>query len=322
MAKFLLYTNTGISAKIFEGEKMNQDERNTVVERDVVVRQDRLPGWAVGTMVVLGLLAIGGLGLGWWATTYAQNSRQSASADLQTMRQGYTHDMDAVQQRMTATEKQTTDIQDDLTLVTKHLQITQGQLKKARQEAQQIRDDSKTQIAALNDSVTTQLATKASAEDVTAVTGQVGVVRTDLDATKTDLNDTKNNLQMARSELGTLIAKNHDEVDELRKLGERDYTEFTIDGRNKDQKVGNVTITLRNADPKKNKFDVTVVADDKRTDKKSRNINEPIFLYAQGSRRAPMEIVVNAIDKNKITGYLSVPKVNQPQATASTNGSM
>ena len=301
---------------------MNQDERNTVVERDVVVRQDRLPGWAVGTMVVLGLLAIGGLGLGWWATTYAQNSRQSASADLQTMRQGYTHDMDAVQQRMTATEKQTTDIQDDLTLVTKHLQITQGQLKKARQEAQQIRDDSKTQIAALNDSVTTQLATKASAEDVTAVTGQVGVVRTDLDATKTDLNDTKNNLQMARSELGTLIAKNHDEVDELRKLGERDYTEFTIDGRNKDQKVGNVTITLRNADPKKNKFDVTVVADDKRTDKKGRNINEPIFLYAQGSRRAPMEIVVNAIDKNKITGYLSVPKVNQPQATASTNGSM
>lgn len=301
---------------------MNQDERNTVVERDVVVRQDRLPGWAVGTMVVLGLLAIGGLGLGWWATTYAQNSRQSASADLQTMRQGYTHDMDAVKQRMTATEKQTTDIQDDLTLVTKHLQITQGQLKKARQEAQQIRDDSKTQIAALNDSVTTQLATKASAEDVTAVTGQVGVVRTDLDATKTDLNDTKNNLQMARSELGTLIAKNHDEVDELRKLGERDYTEFTIDGRNKDQKVGNVTITLRNADPKKNKFDVTVVADDKRTDKKGRNINEPIFLYAQGSRRAPMEIVVNAIDKNKITGYLSVPKVNQPQATASTNGSM
>ena len=287
---------------------MNQDERNTVVERDVVVRQDRLPGWAVGTMVVLGLLAIGGLGLGWWATTYAQNSRQSASADLQTMRQGYTHDMDAVQQRMTATEKQTTDIQDDYKVTgvqTCALPIY-----------------SKTQIAALNDSVTTQLATKASAEDVTAVTGQVGVVRTDLDATKTDLNDTKNNLQMARSELGTLIAKNHDEVDELRKLGERDYTEFTIDGRNKDQKVGNVTITLRNADPKKNKFDVTVVADDKRTDKKSRNINEPIFLYAQGSRRAPMEIVVNAIDKNKITGYLSVPKVNQPQATASTNGSM
>ena len=67
---------------------MNSDERNTVVERDVVVRNERLPGWAVGTMVLLGLLAIGGLGLGWWATTYAQNSRQTTQADLQTMRTG------------------------------------------------------------------------------------------------------------------------------------------------------------------------------------------------------------------------------------------
>jgi chromosome segregation ATPase len=298
---------------------MSQDERNTVVERDVVVRNERLPGWAVGTMVLLGLLAIGGLGLGWWATTYAQNSRQTTQADLQTMRTGYSHDMDAVQQRLTAAEKQSTDIQDDLTVVTQKLQITQGQLAKSRKEAAQIREDSKTQLAALNDSVTTQLATKASTDDVTAVTGQVGVVRTDLDSTKSDLNDTKNNLQMARSELGTLIAKNHDEVDELRKLGERDYTEFTIDGRNKDQKIGNVTITLRNADPKKNKYDVTVVADDKRTDKKNRNVNEPIFLYAQGARRAPMEIVVNSVDKNKISGYLSVPKVNVPAASASAS---
>jgi len=296
---------------------MSQDERNPVIERDVVVHNESLPGWAVGTMVLLGLFAIGGLGLGWWATTYAQNSRQSAAADLQTMRTGYTHDMDAVQQRLAATEKQATDMQDDLTVVTKRMQITQGQLAKARKEAAQIREDSKTQLAALNDSVNTQLATKASTEDVTAVTGQVGVVRTDLDATKTDLNDTKNNLQMARSELGTLIAKNHDEVDELRKLGERDYTEFTIDGRNKDQKVGSVTITLRGADPKRNKFDVTVVADDKRTDKKNRNINEPIFLYAQGTRRAPMEIVVNSVDKNKISGYLSVPKINSSGTSAS-----
>jgi len=38
------------------------------------------------------------------------------------------------------------------------------------------------------------------------------------------------------------------------------------------------------------------------------------------SRRAPLEIVVNSVDKNKITGYLSVPKINS-QTTAST-GSM
>src|SRR5580693_3635226 len=275
-------------------------------ERETVVERNRLPGWAVGTMVVLALIAVGGLGMGWWATSYAQTSRQNLSSDIQTLRQGYGKDMDSVQTRLTAAEKQTADIQDDLSVVTKHLQITQGQLKKARAEAQQIREDNATQLAAMDTKVTDQLSTKADTTQVTEVSGQVGVVRTDLDATKTDLNDTKNNLQMARSELGTLIAKNHDEVDELRKLGERDYTEFTIDGKNKDQKIGNVTITLRGVDPKKNKFDVTVVADDKRTDKKNRNVNEPIFLYAQGARRAPMEIVVNSVDKNKITGYLSV----------------
>jgi predicted nucleic acid-binding Zn-ribbon protein len=298
---------------------MSLDERNSEFERDEYLRNDRLPGWAVATMVLLGLLAIGGLGLGLRATSYAQSSRQAAAADLQSLRQGYTHDMDAVQQRLATTEKQTVDIQDDLTVVTKHLQITQGQLVKARKEAAQIREDSNTQLAALHDSVNSQLATKASTDEVVAVTGQVGVVRTDLDATKTDLNETKNNLQMARSELGTLIAKNHDEVDELRKLGERDYTEFTINGKNQEQKIGNVTITLRGVDTKKNKYDVTVVADDKRTDKKGRNVNEPIFFYAQGSRRAPMEIVVNSIDKNKITGYLSVPKVMQPQASSSAS---
>ena len=36
---------------------------------------------------------------------------------------------------------------------------------------------------------------------------------------------------MARSELGTLLARNHDEIDVLRWMGERDYVEFTVQGR-------------------------------------------------------------------------------------------
>jgi hypothetical protein len=34
-----------------------------------------------------------------------------------------------------------------------------------------------------------------------------------------------------------------------------------------------------------------------------------------------MEIVVNTIDKNKVSGYLSIPKVNQTVASASSSGS-
>lgn len=291
-------------------------ERNTVI-----TTRERLPGWAVGTMVVLALVALAGVGMGWWATSYAQSSRQNLTSDMQTLRDGYGKDIEGVQQRLTAAEKATTDVQDDLSVVTKRLQITQGQLKKAHEEAQQIRDDAAAQLAAEDTKVTGALAVKANTDDVNAVSGQVGVVRTDLDATKSDLSDTKNNLQMARSELGTLIAKNHDEVDELRKLGERDYVEFTIDGRNKDQKVGNVTVQLHSTNPGKNQYNVSLVVDDKRMNNKNGSVNQPIFFYSQTFKRVPMEIVVNSVEKNKVTGYLSIPKSDQPVASASSAGS-
>ena len=191
------------------------------------------------------------------------------------------------------------------------LRITQGQLKKAREEAQQIRDDDASQLAAMDAKVKDQLDAKASTEDVKTVSGEVSGVRT-------DLNTTKNDLQMARSEMGTLIAKNHDDVETLRRLGERDYVEFTIAGKNAQQKVGDVGIELRSTDPKKNQCNLALVVDDKRTEKRNRTINEPIFFYAHGARQ-PMEVVINQVEKNKVVGYLSIPKAMQP-TTAPING--
>src|SRR5207253_850948 len=90
-------------------------------------------------------------------------------------------------------------------------------------------------------SVHSELATKASSDDVKSVDTKVVGVRTDLDTTREDL-------KMAKSEMGTLIARNHDEIDQLRRLGERDYTEFTITGRNRPQKVANVLRRLGERD--------------------------------------------------------------------------
>ena len=64
----------------------------------------------------------------------------------------------------------------------------------------------------------------------------VNKLGTDVNGVKTDLDTTKNNLQMARGEFGTLIARNHDEVEELRRLGERDYYEFTSTRRTRARK--------------------------------------------------------------------------------------
>jgi len=262
-------------------------------------------GWVMPVAVLAAALAVVGLGVGWKGLSFAHDSQQTMSADLQTIKQGYAKDMDVVQQRLTQAETTDTSLQSDLGVVTKKLRITQGQLKKAKeeaaQEADQVRDEASKKLADMDAEVNTQLAAKASNDQVTAVSGEVGFVRTDLNTTKNDLN-------MARSEMGTLIAKNHDDIDTLRRLGERDYTEFTIATKNTPQKVGDITISLRGTDAKKNQCNLAIAVDDKTTEKRNRTINEPIFFYAHGARQ-PMEVVINQVEKNKVTGYLSVPKV-------------
>ena len=281
----------------------------------MTVVQEGQPGWLIPAIVLVALLAAIGVGVGWRSLSYAQESRQALASDIQTAKQSYQRDVDSLQQRLAQNEKTNTDLTDDLSVVTKRLQITQSQLKKARQEAQdqaqQVRDDAAKQIADMGTEVNGQLATKASNDDVKQVSGQVTVVRTDLDTTRKDL-------QMARSEMGTLIAKNHDDIETLRHLGERDYIEFTVAAKNTPQKVGEVSIELKGTDPKKNQCNLAVVVDDKRTEKRNRGINEPIFLYAHGAHR-PMEIVINQVDKNKISGYLSVPKAVQQSTSSSGN---
>jgi chromosome segregation ATPase len=280
-------------------------------ERPVVV-QEGSPSWVVPAIALLAVLALVGLWMGWKASTYAQDSRQSLNADITALKQTYAKDMQQVQQELATTEKSNTDLGGELSVVTKRLRITQGELKKARLEAEQIREADAQQLAAMDTNVKTQLATKASTDDVKVVSGEVSGVRTDLDSTKKDL-------QMARSELGTLIAKNHDQIEELRRMGERDYIEFTIAQRNTPTKVGNVTVELRGTNPKRNQFNLALVVEDKRTEQKNRFINEPIFFYLHGSHQ-PLELVINQVEKNKVSGYLSVPKAISQSAAGSNGG--
>src|SRR5207244_12264434 len=111
-----------------------------------------------------------------------------------------------------------------------------------------------------------ELATKATSDDVKTVDTKVVGVKTDLDATREDL-------KMARSEMGTLIARNHDEIDQLRRLGERDYVEFTIVGRNKPQNVGNVTVELKGVTEERNQLSAAVTIEDRQFEKKNRAMN-------------------------------------------------
>src|SRR5690242_15686069 len=268
------------------------------------------PSWQLPAIVVLGVIALGGLAFGWSASSKLDSTQQAVATQLKTTQQSIQQDMSSLKDRLAQDEKANTDLQGDLKVVTDKLKITQGQLKKARTEAAKLNDETNQKVTALDTSMHSELATKASSDDVKTVDTKVVGVRTDLDTTREDL-------KMAKSEMGTLIARNHDEIDQLRRLGERDYTEFTITGKNRPQKVANVTVELKGVNEKRNQFNLAMVVEDKRFEKKNRAANEPIFFYTTGTH-IPEEIVINKIGKDTISGYISIPKVNQQATSAAT----
>jgi chromosome segregation ATPase len=283
------------------------------MSEDRIVEVRNGSSWQLPAIIVLGLVALGGLAFGWNASSKLDSTQQSVATQLKTTQQAVQQDMSSLKDRLAQDEKANTELQGDLKVVTSKLKITQGQLKKAREEAAKLNDATTQKVAALDTSVHTELATKATSDDVKVVDTKVVGVKTDLDATREDL-------KMARSEMGTLIARNHDEIDQLRRLGEREYVEFTVVGKNKPVKVGNVTVELKGVNEKRNQFSAAITVEDKTFEKKNRAMNEPIFFYLSGTH-IPQEVVVNKVGKNTISGYVSIPKANsQTAATAAKSG--
>jgi len=218
---------------------------------------------------------------------------------------------DALTQRLAKDDEINQQLQSDLKVVTDKLNVTQSELLAARKQTKAVTSAVDKKLTGLESSVNSQLATKASSDDVTKLNGDVTGVKSDLD-------ETKNNLQMAKSEMGTLIARNHDEIDQLRRMGQRDYFEFTVTRKSGAEKVGSVQVELKDTNTKKNQYTINVLADDKSFEKKNRSVNEPIFFYTGGSHAA-LELVVNKVTKTTASGYLSVPKAAGTSAASASN---
>jgi len=140
---------------------------------------------------------------------------------------------------------------------------------------------------------------------------RVATVDSRVSETKSDLEKTAAALKSVQGDMGVqsgLIATNGKELAALRELGERNYVEFDVKKTNQPQRVGSVAIVLRRTDPKRNRYTLDVVADDKRVEKKDRSINEPVQFYVSRAHQ-PYEIVVNEVQKDRIVGYIAVPKV-------------
>jgi hypothetical protein len=213
-----------------------------------------------------------------------------------------------------AQRKHMDDLREELDNKTRQANQAANQAKKealsyADEQTRKLESEQQQTTKQLSSSIDTvkQAADSANAR-VTDVNNDVVGVKTDLSATKSDLSQTKSTLQHVAGDLGVtggLVAKNGQEIEELRRRGERNIVEFTLKKQKNMQKVGDISLRLEKTDPKKNKFTVIVLADDKNVEKKDRNINEPLQFYVSKSL---YEVVVNTVGKDQITGYLSTPK--------------
>src|SRR5579864_648340 len=192
----------------------------------------------------------------------------------------------------------------------------------AKQEAEQHAEQIAAKLQQAQDAQAKQIATVSTdlsqtksetAAKIDGVSSDVGTVRTDVSKNRADTEKLIAGLKTAQGDLGMqsgLIATNGKELAALKELGERNYSEFKIAKTKKPQKVGEVQILLKSADPKHNRYTIELIADDKLTEKKDRSLNEPVqFMLSRA--RPPYELVVNDIKKDLIVGYLAAPKVQQ-----------
>ena len=230
-------------------------------------------------------------------------------------------------QRLDQANASLADLKGHIEVTEEKLGMTQAELSKAKSRAEAIRKD---QLAA-DQKLTTQLTQvqKESDEKIGAVATDLGGAKKDLETTRNDLESTKGKLERMQGDEGVmsgLIARNHDDLEELKRRGERNYYEFTVPKTKTPQRVGPVQITLNKVDQKKSKYTMTVFADDKSIEKKDKTAGEPVQFYVKGtSRMSPYEVVVFDVGKNQIAGYLSTPKdtgaapASAPAAAAPTS---
>src|SRR5437660_7293891 len=159
------------------------------------------------------------------------------------------------------------DLKSQVEITTQRMGLTQSELAKAKSRAEDIRKEQQ----ASDQEITTQI--KASQEQIGAVATEVGGAKKDLQATKSDLEATKGKLDRsmaARNGIGGLVPNNGAARRGLGPGVNRTSTELPWQKPKHAQRVGPVQVTLIKTDPKKSKYTINVIADDKNIEKKDK----------------------------------------------------
>jgi len=176
----------------------------------------------------------------------------------------------------------------------------QGQLSDTQKELARTRDELSGRINSTRDDLN----------------GSLAQTRDDVAKTRDEMaknhEELYGRLSSTRDELNGSIARTHEEVVALRKRGETNVYEFRLDRSKIFQPVGPLSLALQSTNIKHKTYDLGLIIEDNKLDKKHVNLYEPIWIRL-GDRPQALELVVNHIDKNRIAGYLSEPKYKKSE---------
>ena len=274
-------------------------------------------------LLIICVVSIMGLGYSISATRHSVDSVQQRISTLESTADSTAHQL---AQFRDSSKEEAAEIASKLDAVTQRLGVTAGDLQKARQQfAQRIKQHQES----VDNKLATELATKASSTDVDAVRqeavsklavvqevqkdadAKLGNVSNDVTVVKGDLasarRDFARDLSDVKTTLNDGIARNAAELALLRKKGERDYLDLDIRTKTAFQRIGDIQISVTKTDPKRQKYSVVILADDNHLEKRDRTVNEPVQ-FMVGHDQLRYEMVINAVNKDRIQGYLSTPK--------------
>jgi hypothetical protein len=277
-----------------------------------VYEKAALPRWVPLIIVVLFVALAGVVYAGYSSRTQLENEVAAANSKADNRADLLTKEMQQSDERFAQLRAQ-------LDVTSQKLGLTQDELARARTLAQQIQkqqEDGNAQLAAQIGQV--QQGQKDSDAKIGQVSTDLSGAKTDIATNRTVLDATNARLKSTIDDLGQntgAIARTRDDLDALRRLGERNIYEFNVSKSKNPQRVGPIQITLHSVDPKHYRYTMTVIADDKSIEKKDREAQEPVAFYVRGAR-APYELVVFEVTKDHINGYLATPKDNAQAAAA------
>lgn len=251
--------------------------------------------WVKWLLIAVLIIAVAGLTLG-----IMQGSKFGKLLSTQA------DQINLLTRRADASDQRYADLSARFQVTAERLGLTQQELERARKLAANMERQQQQAVRQLNSAI----AEKASAQQLnqlqSTANSKFGELSGNIAGTQKDLDATKAALTGAKSELSGAIAHTHDELVALAHRTDRDYFEFHAN-KGARQRIGSLQMQLLKTSTKHNLFTVNLFFDDKVSQRKNEAIDEPVFFYMQGAPSA-LELVVNKVGKNTISGYISAPK--------------